>query len=73
MAAQGTLRLIRSAGTFDLQRLEAGVREFAEGVLGLSQRVRRVQTGRIENYLLAIFIWALVVIAAAVVSVTLRR
>ena len=73
MAAQGTLRLIRSAGTFDLQRLEAGVREFAEGVLCLSQRVRRVQTGRIENYLLAIFIWALVVIAAAVVSVTLRR
>jgi hypothetical protein len=34
----------------------------------LSQRVRALQTGRIENYLLAVFVWSLGVIAVAIVA-----
>ncbi len=70
-AVQGMRRLIQATSTFDLRRLDAAVRGFGSRLLGLSQHVRRVQTGRIENYLLAIFVWGVIIIAGAALAALL--
>lgn len=69
--ARGTLDLVRAGARFDRRGLDAGVRRFGAGLLGLSQRARRLQTGRIENYLLAVFIWGLGIIVAAALAASL--
>jgi NADH-quinone oxidoreductase subunit L len=50
---------------FDLHRLDAVFNSFGQIVLTISQHARNLQTGRIENYLLAIFIWSIGMIALA--------
>jgi NADH-quinone oxidoreductase subunit L len=67
--AQATLRMIKAANRFDLQRLDASVRGFGEKLLSLSQRVRSVQTGRVENYLLSIFVWGLIAFAMTALAI----
>jgi NADH:ubiquinone oxidoreductase subunit 5 (subunit L)/multisubunit Na+/H+ antiporter MnhA subunit len=63
-----TLALVRASGRFDVQRLDAAIRKLGQDILALSQRVRALQTGRIDNYLLAVFVWSLGVIAVAIVA-----
>jgi len=70
--ARATLALVRASGRFDAQRLDAVVRDLGKGILAFSQRVRALQTGRIDNYLLAVFIWSLGVVAIAVLAVIVR-
>jgi hypothetical protein len=48
------------------------VRDLGKGILAFSQRVRALQTGRIDNYLLAVFVWSLGVVAIAVLAVIVR-
>ena len=62
------LRAVRWVGWFDLRRLDGAVCGFANGLLYLGQRVRVLQTGRIENYLLVIFLWGLAALVAGVVG-----
>lgn len=66
--ATWTLALVRLVVQFDTSRIEAGARAIAAGLVRLGDRTRSLQTGRIENYLLAIFGWALVVIIVAAVA-----
>lgn len=70
--AGATLALVRASGRFDAQRLDAVVRDLGKGILAFSQRVRALQTGRIDNYLLAVFVWSLGVVAIAVLAVIVR-
>lgn len=60
--AAGTLALVRASGRFDVRRLDDAFNAFGRGLLGASQRMRVLQTGRIENYLLPIFVWGLLVL-----------
>ncbi|MGI8914758.1 MAG: NADH-quinone oxidoreductase subunit 5 family protein [Chloroflexota bacterium] len=66
--ARGTLDLVRASDRFDRTRLDAAVASSGDTLLGLGQRVRAVQTGRIENYLLAIFVWGLAIVALALIG-----
>jgi len=70
--ARATLALVRASGRFDAQWIDAAVKDVGEGILALGQRVRGVQTGRIENYLLLVMVWGLGVIALAVLAVFIR-
>jgi NADH-quinone oxidoreductase subunit L len=69
---QVTLAFVRACGRFDVRRIDVAVRDLGQGILALGQRVRILQTGRIENYVLVVFIWGLGVIAVAVLA-TLAR
>ena len=69
---KATLTLVRASGRFDARRLDAAVRDLGHGLLALSQRVRALQTGLIENYLLIAFLWSLGVIAVAIVAAFLH-
>ena len=67
-----TLVLVGASGRFDVRRIDGVVQAFGREVLALGQRVRVVQTGRIENYLLIVFVWGIGVIALAVVALMIR-
>lgn len=64
--ASGTLKMVRISGRFDLRVIDASIVAWGKDLLAGSQRLRRLQTGRIENYLLVVFFWCLGVIALAV-------
>ena len=66
--AVATRNLVRASGRFDRSRIDAAVASSGNGLLGLGQRVRAVQTGRIENYLLALFVWGLAIVVLALVG-----
>ena len=66
-AADATLRIIRAAAGLDVRRLDAFVAGVGRSILAVSGRLRVVQTGRIENYLLPVFVWGCVLIAVAAV------
>ena len=70
--AGATLALIRASARFDVRRVDAAVRDLGQGILALGQRVRVLQTGRIENYLLIVFVWGLGVMVVAVLATLLR-
>src|SRR5712692_7380381 len=72
MLADGTLAVVRASGRFDVRRFDAAVRDLGRGILGLGQRVRVAQTGRIENYLLMAFAWGLGVLLVAVAATFVR-
>jgi NADH:ubiquinone oxidoreductase subunit 5 (subunit L)/multisubunit Na+/H+ antiporter MnhA subunit len=63
-----TLALVRASARFDVRRIDAAVRDLGQDILAFSQRVRALQTGRIENYLLAVFAWSLAVVAVAIMA-----
>lgn len=71
-AATTTMSASRAAAHFDLRRLDAAVTAFGQGLLGLSQRVRRLQTGHIENYLIGALVGSLGVIVLAILANALR-
>ncbi|MBA2678955.1 MAG: NADH-quinone oxidoreductase subunit L [Ktedonobacteraceae bacterium] len=70
--AQAVLALARVSGRFDLRGFDASIQTFGQDVLALSRRVRLWQTGRIENYMLAVFIWGGGVVFIAVVVLIVR-
>jgi hypothetical protein len=73
-AARVTLVVIRASGYFDVRALDAAFTRMGEDILVLSQRLRRWQTGRIENYLLVIIIWGVGILTLAVaVSIVVVR
>ncbi len=66
--ARATLAVVKASGRFDARQIDAAVRDVGRSILTLGQRVRVVQTGRIENYLLMVVVWGLGVIALAVLA-----
>lgn len=70
--AKATLAIIRAALNFDLRRVDAAFTNFGRGLLAISQRLRGIQTGRIENYLVAVFVWGLGALVLAVIAAALR-
>ena len=62
-----TLRFIRAAARVDVRRIEAFVASLGRGVLAVSGRLRPLQTGRVDNYLLPLFVWGCLLIALAAV------
>ena len=72
LVMHATLAFVRACGRFDVRRIDRAVQDVGQGILALGQRVRVLQTGRIENYLLIVFIWGLGVIAVAVVATFVR-
>ncbi len=71
-AVNGLLALVRVSGRVDLRSFDGTVKEFGQSILALSQRVRILQTGRIENYLLVVFAWGVGVIALAILATVIR-
>ncbi len=69
---RGVLFVVRACAGIDRRALDAALRDLGAGILAFSQRVRALQTGRIENYLLAVFVWGLGVIAIAVLATIVR-
>ncbi|MEO8953594.1 MAG: hypothetical protein ABI396_03730, partial [Ktedonobacteraceae bacterium] len=72
LITHATLALVRASGRFDVRRIDETIDDMGQGILALGQRVRAFQTGRIENYLLVVFLWGLGVIAVAVVATFVR-
>ncbi len=72
LITRATLAFIRACGRFDVRRVDTAVRDLGQGILTLGQRIRVLQTGRIENYLLIVFVWGLGVIAVAVLATLVR-
>lgn len=72
LVTNATLALVRASGRFDVRRIDTTIQDAGQGILALGQRVRTFQTGRIENYLLMVFLWGLGVIAVAVVAAFVR-
>ncbi len=70
--ARATLALVSASNRFDIRVIDRSVTFFSLDVLRMSQRLRRLQTGRIENYMLVVFLWGVVVVAFAVVAVIIR-
>ena len=70
--AAAMLALVRASARFDVQRVDAAVRDLGQGILALGQRVRVFQTGRVENYLLIVVLWGLGVIVVAVLATVVR-
>ncbi|GHP01166.1 hypothetical protein KSF_112130 [Reticulibacter mediterranei] len=66
------MTLVQASGRFDLQGLDAAANTLGQRILTLSQRVRRIQTGRIENYLLLVFCWGVGVLVLAVLATVIR-
>jgi len=71
-AARGLLAFTRNLTRFDVRGLDAGIRDLAQGLLAVSQRLRRLQTGMVGNYLLGILLWGLGVLIVAAVGLALR-
>ncbi len=63
---------IRASARFDIHGLDAAFNGLGQALLAASQRVRSAQTGRIENYLLAVCAWGVGVIAVAALALALR-
>ena len=57
---------------FDLNWLDKAINNSGRELLSISQFVRKVQTGRIENYLLILFIFGLGASALGVLLMVLR-
>jgi hypothetical protein len=72
LITRATLAFVRACGRFDVRRIDTAVRDLGQGILIAGQRIRVLQTGRIENYLLIVFVWGLGVIAVAVLATLVR-
>lgn len=70
--ASGTLRLIRAGARFDLRRLDAFSTGIGDGLISAGQRLRALQTGHIENYLLMLFVWSLGALVLAAIFLFIR-
>ncbi|MDQ6659759.1 MAG: NADH-quinone oxidoreductase subunit L [Chloroflexota bacterium] len=70
--AKATVTLVRASARFDARQVDGAVRDLGQSILALGQRVRVLQTGRIENYLLMVFVWGLGVMVLAVLAAVMR-
>ncbi|GAC1349339.1 MAG: NADH-quinone oxidoreductase subunit L [Ktedonobacteraceae bacterium] len=70
--AKATLEVVRVSGLVDLHGFDDTVKDLGQTILAFSQRVRVLQTGRIENYLLLVFVWGIGVVALAVLATLIR-
>ncbi len=70
--ARGTMALVRASGRVDVRGFDEAVKDLGRDILAFGQRVRVLQTGRIENYLLLVFIWGIGVVALAVLATLVR-
>lgn len=66
--ASATLRVVRMVSDFDRTGVDRTISSSASELLPFSQWSRRVQTGRIENYLFGIVIWSIVLISALLIQ-----
>lgn len=65
----GTLSLMKVSELLDVRGINAAVMDMGRGILALGQRVRVLQTGHIENYLLVAILWSLGVVTVALLAV----
>ncbi|MBF6590567.1 MAG: NADH-quinone oxidoreductase subunit L [Ktedonobacterales bacterium] len=72
LAAGSLLIFVRGLRRLDLRGVEGGIQAAARGILAVSQRARRVQTGMVGNYLLVIFYWGLGIVALAAIWLAVR-
>ncbi|GAC1683098.1 MAG: NADH-quinone oxidoreductase subunit L [Ktedonobacteraceae bacterium] len=70
--ARATVSVVRVSGRVDVHGFDDTVKDLGQTILALGQRVRVLQTGRIENYLLLVFMWGIGVVALAVLATLLR-
>ncbi len=70
--ATGLLAAVQASARFDLARVDTAFRSFGQTLLAVGQRARNLQTGRVENYLLAIFIWSLGTVVLAAIAISMR-
>jgi NADH-quinone oxidoreductase subunit L len=70
--ARGTMALVRASGRVDVHGFDEAVKDLGRDILAFGQRVRVLQTGRIENYLLLVFVWGIGVVALAVFATLIR-
>ncbi|MGH2379142.1 MAG: hypothetical protein ACRDGT_11785, partial [Candidatus Limnocylindria bacterium] len=64
--ARGSMALFVRTAIADRQRVDRALDRVAEAIRGAGERWRRVQTGALEHYLVALGGWLLVVAGAAV-------
>lgn len=69
LAARGLLAFIHALLRFDTRRVDGAFDAGGQALLAAGRRARRIQTGLVGNYLLAVFTWGLG--AAAVVAIWL--
>lgn len=69
---RATLSLTKVSEQFDARAINAAVMDMGRGVLAFGQRVRTLQTGHIENYLLVALLWSVGVVAVALVAAFLH-
>lgn len=62
------LALVRGAIRIDVAAVERSSAAFGNGVLEMGRRLQRLQTGRVENYLMTIFLWSLAIAFLVVAS-----
>lgn len=70
--ARATLSIVRVSGCVDVHSFDDTIKDLGQTILAFGQRVRVLQTGRIENYLLLVFIWGIGVVALAVLVTLIR-
>lgn len=61
-------RIIGALAAFNENAVDRSIHWSASELISFSEIARKVQTGRIENYLLGIILWALVLVAVSVLS-----
>jgi len=70
--ARATVSVVRVSGRVDVHGFDDTVKDLGQNILALGQRVRVLQTGHIENYLLLVFVWGIGVVALAVLATLIR-
>ena len=70
--ANATLFIVRASGRVDVRGFDDTVKDLGQTLLTFGQRARVLQTGRIENYLLLVFVWGIGVVALAVLATLIR-
>ncbi|MDQ6801513.1 MAG: NADH-quinone oxidoreductase subunit L [Acidobacteriota bacterium] len=71
LAAAVALKLVRATRSFDLRAIDELVHRFGEVTLRAGDSLRKLQTGRIENYLLMIYAWFFAVVVTMVLVMVL--
>ncbi|HZC06512.1 MAG TPA: NADH-quinone oxidoreductase subunit L [Ktedonobacterales bacterium] len=59
VAAHGLLAFVHALQRFDLRRVDGAFDTGGQALLAVGRRARRIQTGLVGNYLLAVFTWGL--------------
>ena len=70
-----TLALLAYSHWFDVRKLDRSFDAAGQRVLQLGERLRPLQSGRIYNYLTAVFVWTLaaLTLSAVIMLISSRR